>query len=171
MTTRRDPPAGVKIGNVTGGITHSVIAGRDVKGATITVGGQPVPADKTPSVEELRTLLAEIQSALASLAAQKAVLEKVSPDAPFVAQGAEATVRAAAEKVPAAGDPGSEDAGSVQKGLKDATGFLGGILDGVRKVAEKAGAAAEAVKPLGETLMPLLDKLAVAALWAAKLWG
>ena len=57
----------VHIGNVTGGITNSIIAGRDVTNATITVGGKPVPANRKPTFEELKQLLIEVQQELADI--------------------------------------------------------------------------------------------------------
>lgn len=158
----------VTIGNVSGGIHGSIIAGRDVSNATITLGGQPVPADKQPTSDELKQLLAEIQQELAALTAQKEGLAQVSSAAPFTAQGAEASVKEAAAK--AEGEVGPEQARSVQKSLTEATSLLGGILDGAKTVAEKAGAVGQAVKPIADTLAPLVDKLAVAALWVGKLW-
>lgn len=167
MTNDR-PSAGVTIGNVSGGIHGSIIAGRDVSGATITLGGQPTPADKQPTFDELQRLLAEVQRELAELAAQKDALKEVSPAAPFTAQGAEQSVKDAAAKVAPEMKP--EDAGSVQKSLAEATSLLGGILDGAKMVAEKASEVGKAVQPLVERLGPLVDKVAVAALWVARLW-
>lgn len=159
---------GVTIGDVGGDIKGNVIAGGDVKDVTITLGGQPTPADKQPTVEEFRQLLAEIQTELAEVAAQQDALKEVSAAAPFTAQGAEQSVKAAAEKTTDAMEP--EEAKSVQKSLGEATSLLGGILDGAKTVAEKATDVGRAVKPIAEKLEPLVEKLAVAALWASKLW-
>jgi len=158
----------VHIGNVSGGIHGSIIAGRDVKNATITIGGQPTPADKEPTVDELKTLLDEIRQELAALSEQQEALEKISDDAPFTAQGAVASVAKAAEKVSPELPP--EEGESVQKKLTRASTLLGGILEEAKSVAEKAGEVGQAVKPIAETLAPLVEKLAVAALWAGKLW-
>ena len=159
---------GITMGDVSGGIHGSIIAGRDVSGATITLGGQPTPASKQPSFDELRQLLAEVQQELAELAAQKDALKEISPATPFTAQGAEQSVKDAAAKIEPEMKP--EEAGSVQKNLAEATSLLGGILDGAKTVAEKAGAVGKAVQPLAEMLSPLIDKVAVAALWVARLW-
>ncbi|MFQ5578220.1 MAG: hypothetical protein ACE5G8_14650 [Anaerolineae bacterium] len=163
-----DPSSSVSIGNVSGGIHGSIIAGRDVKDVTITLGGQPTPADKEPSVDELKQLLAEIQDELAAVMAEKETLQQISVATPFTAQGAEQSVNQAAEQVEAELEP--EAAQSVQKSLGEATSLLGNILDGAKMVAEKAGAVGEAVKPIAEKLAPLVEKVAVAALWAGKLW-
>ncbi len=163
-----DESGGVTIGNVSGGIHGSIIAGRDVSHATITLGGQPTPADKQPTAAELKQLLAEIQQELAKVTTQKEALQQVSTAAPFTAQGAEASLKEAAAKVE--GEVKPEQAQSVQKSLTEATSLLGGILDGAKTVAEKAGEVGQAVKPLADTLAPLVEKLAVAALWVGKLW-
>jgi hypothetical protein len=168
MTRKDENQYGVRIGNVSGGIHGSIIAGRDVTNATITLGGQPTPADKEPILEELKQLLAEIQRELAAITAQEEALKEVSSAAPFTAQGAEANVKEAAAKIE--GKVDKEQADSVQKSLAEATTLLGGILDGARIVAEKATEVGLAVKPIAEKLEPLVEKLGVAALWAAKLW-
>ncbi|RME46564.1 MAG: hypothetical protein D6796_08855 [Caldilineae bacterium] len=163
-----NPDSGVHIGNVSGGIHGSIIAGRDVKDVTITVGGQPTPADKTPTAEELKALLDEIRQELATLSEQKEALKQISAASPFTAQGAAESVAEAAEKVSPELPP--EEGKSVQKSLTEATSLLEGILDGAKSVAEKAGEVGKAVKPIADTLAPLVEKLAVAALWAGKLW-
>ncbi len=160
---------GVTIGKVSGGITNSIIAGRDVKNATITVGGQLIAADKKPNIDELKQLLTEIQQEVAQLrVSQQDALKALSAGTPFIAQGVEETVKEASEKINL--EMKSEDAESVQQSLTEATNFLTGILDGARSVAEKAGALAGAVSPLAENLAPLVDKVSVAAFWVAKLW-
>ena len=50
MASKEESLSEVHIGDVTGGIYGSIIAGRDVTNATITIGGQPTPADKEPTV-------------------------------------------------------------------------------------------------------------------------
>ena len=54
--TEKKQSGGVTIGNVSGGIHGSIIAGRDVKNATITMGGQPISVDKEPTSDELKQL-------------------------------------------------------------------------------------------------------------------
>lgn len=164
----KEQSGGVSIGDVSGGIHGSIIAGRDVTNATITLGGQPTPADKQPTVDELKQLLAEIQGELAEITAQQDALQEISAAAPLTAQGAEANVNQAATEVE--GKVGQEQAESVQKSLAEATNLLSGILDGAKTVAQKSVEVAEAVKPIAEKLEPLVEKLGVAALWAAKLW-
>jgi hypothetical protein len=168
MASEGDNLSEVRIGNVSGGIHSSIIAGRDVKNATITLGGQPTPADKEPTAAELKQLLAEIRQALAEVATQKEALAQISASAPFTAQGAEASVNAAATQVE--GEVNPKQAQSVQKSLVEATTLLGGILDGAKSVAEKATAVGQAVQPIAEKLEPLVEKLGVAAFWVAKLW-
>jgi hypothetical protein len=168
MASNGESLSEVHIGNVSGGIHGSIIAGRDVSNATITLGGQPTPADKQPTLEEFQQLLADIQAELAEVTAQQEALKEVSSAAPFTAQGAEQSVKDAAEKVEPEMEP--EAAKSVQQSLTEATTLLSGILDGAKTVAEKAGEVGRAVKPIAEKLEPLVEKVGVAALWAAKLW-
>lgn len=168
MTNSNDSLSEVHIGNVSGGIHGSIIAGRDVKNATITIGGQPTPADKQPTVDELNQLLAEIKKELAEITTQQGVLKEVSPAAPFTAQGAEQSVKDAAEKIKPEMKP--EEAKSVQQSLIEATTLLSGILDGAKTVAQKAGEVGQTVKPIAEKLEPLVAKIGVAAFWIAKLW-
>lgn len=161
---------GVTIGDVTGGIHGSIIAGRDVKNARISIGGEPVPADKEPTVDELKQLLAEIQEGLVEVTAQQEALKAVSSATPHVAQGAQQAVKDAAETVEEQDEMGPEDAKSVQESLKEATGLLSGILDGAKTVAQKTGEVVSAAQPLAEKLEPLVEKVGVAALWVTKLW-
>jgi hypothetical protein len=168
MASQEESLSEVHIGNVTGGIHGSIIAGRDVKNATITVGGQATPADKEPTLDELKQLLAEIQAELAEVTAQQEALKEVSSAAPFTAQGAEQSVKDAAEKIEPEMEP--EAAKSVQQSLAEATTLLSRILDGAKTVAQKAGEVGRAVKPMAEKLEPLVEKVGVAALWVAKLW-
>jgi hypothetical protein len=168
MTNKSESLSEVSIGDVSGGIHGSIIAGRDVSNATITIGGQPTPADKEPTVAELQQLLAEIQQELAEVVAQQEALKEISSAAPFTAQGAEQSVKDAADKVEPEIKP--EEARSVQKSLAEATTLLSGILDGAKTVAQKVGEVGSAVKPLAEQLEPLVEKVAVAALWVARLW-
>src|SRR5262245_52167869 len=97
MPNNPEPQSSVHIGNVTGGITGSIIAGRDVSTATIPLGEQPTPASKEPAVDDLKQLLAEIHTELADLMTQQETLQQISPAAPFTAQGAEQTVKAMTE--------------------------------------------------------------------------
>jgi hypothetical protein len=161
---------GVTIGNVTGGIHGSIIAGRDVNNATISLGGEPVPADKEPTVDELKQLLTEIQEGLAEVTAQQEALKAVSAATPHIAQGAEQAVKDAAETIEGKEEIEPEDAKSVQESLKEATGLIGGILDGAKSVAEKTEGVFNAVQPLAEKLAPLVEKAGVAALWVTKIW-
>src|SRR5262245_48191943 len=157
MKSDDESSLGVRIGNVHGGIHGSMIVGRDLSNATITIGGQPIPANQEPTVDELKQLLAEIQKELAEIVAQKDALKEVSSAAPFTTQGAEQSVKDAAEKIQPQMKP--EAAKSVQKGLTDATSILSSILDGAKTLAEKAGALASVVKPLADKLEPVVERI------------
>jgi len=170
MTTKEQSSGGVTIGDVTGGIHGSIITGRDVKNATITLGGEQVPADKEPTADDLKQLLVEIQEGLAKITAQQDALKEVSSAAPHTAQGAEQAVRDAAEAVEQKEEMDPEEAKSVQESLKEATGLLSGILDGAKTVAQKTGDVVSAAQPLAEKLEPLVEKVGVAAFWVAKMW-
>jgi serine/threonine protein kinase len=156
---------GVTIGKVTGGIHGSIIAGRDVKNATITIGGQPTPAGQAPTVPELKRLLSEIQQDLAEISAQQDALKKVSPAAPFTTQGAVQSIKEAAATVKPELKPAA--AKSMQQSLNEAATLLSNILEGA---TEREGEVANAVKPIADKLEPLVEKIGVAALWVAKLW-
>jgi S1-C subfamily serine protease len=45
-------PGGVTIGDVTGGIHGSIIAGGGVSDVTVPLGGQPPPVDRAPAIDE-----------------------------------------------------------------------------------------------------------------------
>jgi len=168
---KRELSGGVTIGDVTGGIRSSIIAGRDVSNATITLGGEPVQAEKEPTVEELKQLLAEIEAGLAQVTAQQNTLAQVSVASPYTAQGAEQAINQATQTVEdRSPELESEEAESVLERLEEATSLLGTILDGVKTMAKKTGEAASALQPLAEALGPLLEKIGVAALWVTKLW-
>jgi flagellar biosynthesis/type III secretory pathway protein FliH len=174
MPNNPEPQSSVHIGNVTGGIHGSIIAGHDVNHATIMLGGQPTSASKEPTVDDLKQLLAEVHQELADLLTQQETLKQISPAAPFTAHGAEQTVKAVTEtvdKAKAAGQtPEKEEAQSLQTHLTQTTNLLSSLLDGAKTLAQKAGDVARAVTPLAEQLGPLVEKVAVAALWVGKLW-
>ncbi|NJN99605.1 MAG: hypothetical protein HC875_38635 [Anaerolineales bacterium] len=166
MTTQESSgSSSVSIGNVSGGIHGSIIAGRDIISSTANVGQS---SDKPPTVDELKQLLAQIQQELAKVTAQKETLQQISSMAPLTAQAAEVGIQEAASKVE--GEVNAEQAESVQKSLTEATDILSKILDGAKTVAEKAGEVGSAVKPIAETLAPLVEKLALAGLWVGRLW-
>ena len=70
----------------------------------------------------------------------------------------------------AGGEVEPEQAQSMQHSLAEATSLLGGILDGAKIAAEKAGEVGKAAKPIAEALAPLVEQLAVASLWVGRLW-
>ena len=78
MAGKGDTRAEIKI-NAPGGLQGTVIAGRDVRDVTITVGGQPTAAAKEDlQVDDLKQLLSEIQAQLAALVADGVtVLDRV----------------------------------------------------------------------------------------------
>jgi DNA repair exonuclease SbcCD ATPase subunit len=170
MAGKGDTLSEVNIGNVSGGIHGSVIAGRDVSNVTISVGGQQTPADKEPSADELKQLLAEVQQALTELTAQKEALAQISVSAPYTAQGAAAGVQQAAETASGESEVNKEQAQSMQQSLAEAGSLLNNILDAAKSAAEKAGAVGKAAKPIAEALAPLVEKLTVASLWVGRLW-
>lgn len=146
---------GVTIGNVTGGIQGSIIAGRDVTNATITIGGQPTPADKEPTLDELKQLLAEVQHELAAITAQQEALKSISSAAPFTVQGAEQSVKDATKKIEETQEIKAEEAKSAQESLTEATTLLSGILDRAKTVAQQGVEVGKAVQPIAEKLEPL----------------
>ena len=170
MPNNSELQSSVHIGNVTGGITGSIIAGHDVSHAIITLGGQPTPASKGPTVDDLKQLLAELHTELTTLLTHQEILQQISPAAPFTAQGAAQTVKAVTETVDKAAGQKPQDAQSLQTHLTQTTSLLSNILDGAKTLAQKAGDAASVVKSLAEQLGPLVEKVAVAALWVGKLW-
>jgi hypothetical protein len=140
---------GVRIGNVEGGIHNSTIAGRD---ATVSLAGRERSIEEQPSAAELRQLLLEIQKELAEvMSSQGAGLRQVAPAVP------------SAQVKP-------ESAKPVQDRLTEATSVLSKILKETTAVAEKADEAGTAVQPLLDGLIPLVKKIGVGALWAARLW-
>src|SRR5262245_46430486 len=164
MPNNPEPQSSVHIGHVTGGITGSIIAGRDVSHATITLGGQPTPASKEPTVDDLKQLLAEVHTELADLTTRQDTLQQISPAAPFTAQGAAQTVKAVTETVNNSAGQKPQDAQLLHTHLTQTTNLLSSILDGAKTLAQKAGDVASAVQPLAEQLGPLVEKVAVAAL-------
>jgi hypothetical protein len=163
--------SGVSIGNVSGGIHGTVIAGRDVTHTTIASGSQGPSTDQGPSIDQFRQLVGEIRRELAAVVAQQDVLKRVSPAAPFTARGAEQAIRDLAARIEGSPAPRPEDAESMQASLEEATGLLGGILESAKAVALKAGEVGEAVMPIAERLAPIVEKLGVLAMWVAKLWA
>jgi hypothetical protein len=161
---------GVTIGNVSGGIHGSIIASGDVSGATITFDEQPALADREPTVAELKQLLVEIQQGLVEITTQRDALKEISSAAPFDALGAEQRLKDVIEEMEGTGKVKPEEAESVQRSLTQAAGLLGGILDGAKAVAQKTAEIDNVVQPLVEELAPLVEKLGLVALWAAKLW-
>jgi hypothetical protein len=163
------PYGGVSIGDVSGGIQGSIIAGGDVEGATVSYEALAA-AEEAPTVEKLQELLAQIQGALAEVTAQQEALQQVSAAAPYTVQGAQQSIAAAAEAIEASPEMAPEQAKSVQQSLQEATGLLNGILEGAKTAAEKAVEVGQAVKPIAQALEPVLQTLAVAGTMVAKLW-
>lgn len=168
MAENNKSSSGVQFGNVTGGLHGNVIVGRDMTNSTITIGGQQVPADKKPTFEELKQLLAEVQQELADIVAQEEALKTISAATPYTAKGAEENLKEVAEKVKPEID--KEEAKTIGKRLEETTGILSKILDGAKNVVQKSVEVGKALEPVTEKLGPLVDKVTVAALWAAKLW-
>ena len=167
----KEPSGGVRIGNVTGGILGSVIAGRDVSNVTVTLGGKQTTANKEPSIDEFKQLIMEIQKELAELTTKKDALKEVSPAAPSLAQGAKDSIDNVEQTVKDKPVIKPEEGEKVKKVLLDASGLIGIILDEAKSIANKAVDAGKAMKPVLDALGPLLDRISIAALWAAKLWS
>lgn len=144
------------------------IIAAEVRNATITIGGQPTPADKEPTLDEFKQLLADIQNEIAEITAKQELLQKVDPSAPFTSQGAEQSIKTVADAIKP--DMEKTEAESMQKSLTTARSLLTGILDGAKTVAQKADEVGQAVEPIAEKLAPLVEKLGVAAFWVGKLW-
>lgn len=160
---------GVSIGNITGGIHGSNIAGRDVVGSTASYEASAA-VEEEPSVEKLQELLAQIEKALAELNGQSELLEQLDPAAPVQAQLAQTQVGTAARDIAAPDEVKPENAKSILQRLKEASDLLNGILGAARSAAEKTVEVGKAVMPIAEALEPLLMNLAVAAAWVVKLW-
>jgi hypothetical protein len=158
---------GVSIGDVSGGIQGAIIAGRDVVGSTASYA--TIPAEE-PTAEKLEELLVQIQKALAEVMSQQEALQQIDPTAHVQAQLAEAQIKTATDAVQAADELRPEDAKSVQSRLEQASGLLNGILEAAKSTAEKTIEVGKAVKPIAEALKPVLESLAVAGAWVAKLW-
>jgi hypothetical protein len=165
-----DKPSGVNIGNVSGGIQGSIIAGGNVSHATITVGGKPVEVNKDPQYDEFIQLLKEIQEEIAGISSEEQTLKEISAGAPLLLQAAGETVNQVADKSqkdePIAADEGT----TLQGKLQEASNTVGLILNSAKSISEKATEAGKAIKPLIDKLRPLAEKVGVAAIWAAKLW-
>jgi hypothetical protein len=161
----------VTIGNVSGGISNSVIAGRDVSHVTISVAGRDMSGASDATYADLRQLVGDVQRELVEVLAQHEVLKKVSPAAPHLTQGAAESVKDAAASLAEKPAPTPQRAATAQERLQEATSVLGTVLDGAKSIAEKTKGTAESLRPLIERLVPLMDKLAVAAVWAARLAG
>lgn len=167
-------PSGISIGGSVGSgaaVGHGAsvkaknIAGRDM---VITLAGKETPVDKEPTIDEFKLLLVEILAELAAITDQQAVLNQVDASVPFIAQGATASITEVAQEMEGGDEPPT--AQSLTTRLESAAGLLTNILDKAKVVAEKTSDAANAVKPLVGKLEPLVQKVGVAALWAAKLW-
>ncbi|MBV7338469.1 CHAT domain-containing protein [Chloroflexi bacterium TSY] len=151
--------SGVSIGHVSGGITGSIIAGRDVTNATITTGTQSVAEE--PTVDKLSQLLVEIT-------ANQEALSALSPANRRNAQGAEDNVKEVAQKVKP--DMAQGEASSIQEYLAEASELLNGVLDRAKMVSQKAGDVTDTVQPLVEKLGPVVMKVQTAARWVAHIW-
>ena len=168
MSNQDDTSPGVRIGDVTGGIHSSMIAGRDVSNATITVGDKTMRADQEPTQADLAELMADILRQLAELMADREQLGVVSTAAPYALQGATESVNAASQKL--AGDISSADATVVHRNLTDAATLVGTVLDTTDRDADADEGIGSKIKSIGEKLAPLVKQLSVAAIWVAKMW-
>jgi hypothetical protein len=170
MTDKEIPNFGATIGNVTGGIHGTIIAGRDVKQTTITSGGQQATTDKgKPTLVKLKQLLTEVRQELATVTANQEALKKISDDNPSLAGTAETIVRKAAEKIEQATILEPEEAEAIEKSLKKASSILSSILDEAKSVAQKAGEVGQTARPIAEKLESVIKKLDLAVVWVVRL--
>jgi hypothetical protein len=157
-------PGSVTIGNVTGGIHSSIIAGGDVVNAS---AGDSTTAPG--NVEEFKQLLLDLHQALSAVAAQQEALRAISPSAAMAVQGAALNVKDVADRV--TGDIKPEDATTLRSRLLDASTLLAGVLTAGAAATHSAADIGATVRPVLDMLGPLADKLGVAATWIAKAAG
>jgi hypothetical protein len=170
MANKEKSSSSVRIGNVQGGITNSMIAGGNISHATINVGGRDMAVNSTPNLEEFNQLLMEIRADLEKLTADPNVLKSISPAVPYTVEGAKASLEAAVQNAGSVENTDISKGEAIQKSVGEATSLLGTVLDSAKTVAEKATAAGKSAKSLVETLGPVVEKLAVAGLWVARIW-
>ena len=145
------------IGNVSGGIHSSIVAGGSVRDVSIGLGvGTPLES-KAPTVDELQRLLARIQQGLADAVAQQSALKQVSPAVPYAVLGAEASIKDARARV-------RDDPQSVQQILAQAASLIEGTVQ-----AAQMGGGRSVAGSLAEVLQSLLEEIGVAAAWAAQM--
>lgn len=161
--------SGVKIGNVSGGINRSTIAGRDV----VRSANSPVPSnrpvDTVPNAPELSQLLVQIQQSLTELAMEKKALVHLSLAASSKIEAAALNVEDANRNI--CPDGKKTEAITVSKRLSEATSLVSTLLDDVNEIGNKAEDIQDAVMPLAKRLSSLFGQLGTAAVWAAKIWG
>jgi hypothetical protein len=159
---------GVTIGDIHGDIQGSVIASGDVRDVTITVAGRTVAASKQPDPDEFRQLLFDIHRELSVLTARVDVHQDVLPKVSAAARNAEVTARDVAASM--GPELGVAQGARIKKRLSKVAALVGTVLDGTKSVADKAGEAGKSIQTVVEQLHPLLQRVRVAVLWAAKLW-
>src|SRR5690349_6783113 len=137
----RNDSGGVTIGNVGGDIQGSVFVGRDLYENKIEMARHAQAADKQPTIDELKTLLQEVQSALLEI-------RKLRPD--LQADAALNEVSIAAEQIRP--EVKAEEAASIQERIKNAATTVGNVLEGVRDVSTKVTQTGSSLKPIAETL-------------------
>jgi hypothetical protein len=164
----RETSDGVRLGNISGGIHESVIAGRDITNATVTFGGKTMSAGDNPTPADLAALLDELTTTLSALAERSDILSQISTSAPHTMAGARETVCTAAAHLE--GAVTQEKAKSAQGELSEATTLTSAILKRATAMVEGASDAGQAVQYVVATLEPLLSMLAVATLWIGRLW-
>jgi hypothetical protein len=164
-----EPSGGVHIGNVTGGIRDSVIAGRDVVNATLG-GGRAQETEPAPTVDALEHLLAEAGQELAAIVARREALQGISAAAPFTAQGAAQAIEAATVKVRESPRIGAAEVRSIRAALDEAATLLHGILHSAQAASEQTDKEMGSVVSLADLLPRLIEKVDRASHWAAILW-
>lgn len=158
--------SGVTIGNITGGIEDSIIAGRDVHNVTISISSPPPPR-KTPSIDELKLLLTEIQQDLSKIATKKEVLQQIAPWAPFTIQRATASVTTVAETIK--GKVNDAQSKSTRTNLAEAINLLSRILDNAKTIAQQPTDIGHPAQSITMAMESVVEKLGTASMWVSQL--
>jgi methyl-accepting chemotaxis protein len=158
----------VTIGNVSGSIDSSLIAGGNISEVSTSVKKSDAQ-EHVPSMEELNELLANIRGQLIQLASKRDGLASISPSMPHGIQGVHDCVEAAIENVkPTASQ---EQTASAGRELAEAGSLLTHLMNNATKAVDGVSKVAESAKPLVRQLSPLIQSLSLAATWIAKIWS
>jgi phage-related tail protein len=117
-----------------------------------------------------RKLLVEIQADIAELSSLQELLQGISPTAPALVQVAGESIKQVEQTITDQPEMEKVTLEGVRKTITDASGLLGMVLENAKNLAGKAVETGKVIAPVIEKLGPLLDRISIAALWAAKLW-